>query len=412
MSKINLKIIAVAVVVILVVAAAGFFFLDNRKRTEEIDFISGLESVGSGIFYREGRTIDSPDDLFTIKAPGDIIYHPEAWNKLIFGTPSVVSIQHIQVKTIVEIYLNDPSKTDKAKELKFVPYVDGQTLEDGKVYYITNMGGSQMREDKKIDAGITGLPRLTNLVASDTNYSIGALTNDLFPHQTCCAVSVNKSFGEEHPDIVIRVLWAIKEATNWLNNALEKGKTNPNDVDYLKALEVGLRVAGSTLYTADDISKSIVDVEYSWGDSNPNDPLRTLKNDIAFITEDLEKIKAVTIPVSDLGFKNTLEYAEKLVNDEFLKEAIKGKPEFKDTFAVRFALIGGDIHQLPVHLAYTLLPGQTQTFYEQVGIDFSYNSVSIGNVVVAALKANEADFGVTGQPPIIVDSINNELIKA
>ncbi|MDR2846501.1 MAG: hypothetical protein LBV63_04380 [Candidatus Methanoplasma sp.] len=407
--SVNIKLIAVAVVVVLLVAAAGILFLDNRKRVEEIDFISGLESVGSGIFYRES-VISSPDVLFTIREPGDVTYHPDNWNKLIFGTPSVVSIQQIQLKTIVEMYLNDPSKSDHPKSFKLVPYVDGQTLEDGKVYYII-LGGSQMMEDKKIDAGITGLPRLLKLVQDDMPFSLGALTNDLFPHQTCCAVSVNKSFADAHPDVVVRVVWAIKQSTDWLNKALEKGKTNPNDPDYLKALQVGARVAGP-IYTEEEIAEAIVNVEYAWGDNNPSDPLRTLKADIAYITDDLEKINAVTNKVSDLGFKNTTEYAEKQVDDQFLKEALKGKPSYDDDYTVRFALIGGDIHQLPVHLAYTLLPGQTQTFYEQVGINFQYNSVSIGNVVVAALKANEADFGVTGQPPIIVDAINNELIRA
>jgi ABC-type nitrate/sulfonate/bicarbonate transport system substrate-binding protein len=397
--SLNIKLIAAIVAVILVVSAAGFFLLNDRTRTTEIDIISNIESGGSGIFYRQSDRLSSPESLATVNAPGDIDYHHENWNKLIFASPSVVSIQHIQLKTIVETLLDGGGK------YHLVPYQDGHALEDGNVYYIILSGG-QLLDNKIIDAGITGLPRLLKTVQGDSPFRLSVLTNDLFPHQTCCVVSVNKSFADENPDVVVRTLWAITKGTEWLLEALEKGKTNPNDPDYVRALELGANIAGP-VYSTQDIADSIYDIEYAWGDADDAaNPLKTLKGDIAYITSDLERIKAVNNTVGDLGFDSYEDYADRQVVDTFLKEAIKGKPTYDERFTVRFALIGGDIHQLPVHVAADL------GFFDEVGLDFERTFVQIGHVVVATLKANEADFGISGQPPILVDAINNKLVKA
>ncbi|MDR3282485.1 MAG: hypothetical protein LBS92_02610 [Candidatus Methanoplasma sp.] len=397
--SINIKLTVFVVAAILVASAAGFFLLNDRTRDTEIDIISNIESGGSGIFYRQSDRLSSPEDLATVNAPGDIDYHHENWNKLIFASPSVVSIQHIQLKTIVETLLDGGGK------YRLVPYQDGQALEDGHVYYVILSGG-QLLDSKIIDAGITGLPRLLKTVQGDSPFRISVLTNDLFPHQTCCVVSVNKSFADANPDVVVRTLWAIAKGTEWLIDALEKGKADPNDPDYLKALDIGARIAGP-VYTTQDIADSIYDIEYAWGDADDSaNPLKTLKGDIAYITSDLERINAVTKTVEDLGFDSYEAYADRQVVDTYLKEAIKGKPDYTERFTVRFALIGGDIHQLPIHVAAEL------GFFDEVGLDFERTFVQIGHVVVATMKANEADFGISGQPPILVDAINNELVRA
>ncbi|MDR2845760.1 MAG: hypothetical protein LBV63_00595 [Candidatus Methanoplasma sp.] len=420
----NLKIIAIVVVVVLIVAGAGVFLLtrDNEQRSEEINLVTGLEAVGSGIYYNVNKV--NPDNLLTVDKDGKVTYHPAGWNKLVFGSPGTASIQHIQLKTIVEVYLNDKTKigaTDTPKEYRLVAYTDGQTAKDGEIYFVNfNGGGAALPTSDTnkaiLDAGLTWQPQLVKVVA-DPAYGLLVRTNELFPHQTCCVTIANQSYISANPEIAERVVWALVKATDWVNAAEAKGAVNPNDPDYLRLLQIGASVAGPN-FTTDELKLAFADVEYDWGDvdasGNPiytnSNPLGKLKSDVALQTDDIIKTGATRGNVTDLGFKNSTEYANELVDDSILKsvlsKGINNKPTYDSRANVRFILINGDIHQLPVHIANEI------GFFDQVGIDITKVGVSIGSAVITGLKANEADFGVSGQPSIIIDNINNKLTKA
>ncbi|MDR3283157.1 MAG: hypothetical protein LBS92_06080 [Candidatus Methanoplasma sp.] len=426
----NLKIIAIVVVIVLVIAGVGVVLLSNstEKRTEEINLVTGLEAVGSGIYYDKSK-ID-PSNLFVTDAHGDVEldssgnvkYRAAGWNQLIVGSPGIISIQHIQLKTIVEIYLSDASKVDgPTKSYKLVAWTQGQDLKDGEVGYVVTGGGATgiigtNVSGQSLAIGLTWQPQLVK-VDADPKYDVLVRTNELFPNQTCCVTIANQSFIQSHPDVAERVIWAIVQGAEWLNQAKEKGKTNPNDADYQKLLQIGATIAGQN-FTTDDLKVAIEDVEYDWGDvnANVNSPLTKLKSDVAIQAEDLYRTKDARYSASELGFSSYLDYANGLVDDSILKKVlsngISNKPTFDSRYKVRFVFIEGDIHQLPLHIANNVLPGQTQSYFDQVGIDFERIGVSIGSAVVAALKANEADFGVSGQPSIIVDNINNKLTTA
>ncbi|MDR0523194.1 MAG: hypothetical protein LBG62_02060 [Candidatus Methanoplasma sp.] len=417
----NKKIIAIAAVVVLVAAGAGAFLLLNKseKRTEEINIVTGLEGVGSGFYYKPG-SIDASKLFVTdqsgavaVDGNGEVKYRAEGWNRLVIGSPGVVSIQHIQLKTIVEIYLKDQSRVDgPTKSYKLVAWREGEALRDGEVGYVVTGGAASAIEGYKLDIGLTWQPQLAKLDAG--SYDVLVRTNELFPHQTCCLTIANQSFLQDNPGVSERVVWAIVQATEWLNAAKEKGKSNPSDPDYLRLLEIGRGIAGPN-FTTEDLIAAIEDVEYAWGDIgySASDPLSKIKSDIALQTEDLSKTGDLRNTLGDLGFSSYAQYADALVDDSVLKRVlangIDSKPPYDSWSEVRFVLIAGDIHQLPVHIANALLPGQSQSLYSQVGITFKRIDVSIGAAVISGLKANEADFGVTGQPSLIVDNVNNKL---
>jgi hypothetical protein len=254
-------------------------------------------------------------------------------------------------------------------------------------------------------------------VDADPKYDVLVRTNELFPHQTCCVTIANQSFIQEHPDVAERVVWAIVQGAEWLNQAKEKGITNPNDADYQKLLQIGAGIAGPN-FTTDDLKIAIEDVEYDWGDvgASASNPLTKLKSDVAIQAEDLYRTKDARYSATELGFNSYAEYANGLVDDSILKKVlskgVSNKPTYTERHTVRFVFIEGDIHQLPLHIANNVLPGQTQSYFDQVGVNFERIGVSIGSAVISALKANEADVGVSGQPSIIVDNINNKLTTA
>ncbi|MDR3075599.1 MAG: hypothetical protein LBU30_06165 [Candidatus Methanoplasma sp.] len=424
---VNLKVIAaVAVVVVLVVAGAGVLLLTkDEKRNEEINLVLGLEAVGSGIYYDPERIdaadlfVTNPDGTVKVFENGNVKYRAAGWNKLIFGSPGVVSIQHFQLKTIVEAYLSSPDWVEgPTKEYRLVAWQQGQDLREGEVGYIITTGAASQILDTKINGeslriGLTWQPQLVKVVG-DTPYDVLVRTNELFPHQTCCVLYANASFVDANPDVSERLIWATLQATDWLNQAKEKGKIDPSDPDYLKLLEIGARVGGPT-FTTSELAVAIEDVEYSWGDVNysPGNPLSGVKSDIASQIDILAPLGTFKNSLSDLGFSNSQEFAERFVDDSLVSSILKnGKdtvPEHSGKYTVKMGLIQGDIHQLPVHIANTVLPGQTESFYSQAGIEITQVGSPTGAGVLAGMKANEVDFGVNAQPSVITDNINNKL---
>ncbi|MDR1404144.1 MAG: hypothetical protein LBJ20_01060 [Candidatus Methanoplasma sp.] len=432
-------IVAIVVVAILVIAGAGAAFVlasngkDNTSSANpaEINFITGLEAVGSGVFYDKNKVTASDlfaDDILTadglsVREDVTVKYKAAGWNKLIIGTPTATAIQQIQIKTIVEQYLNDASKVvDTPREYKYVSWQEGQKLEDGEVYFVLYGTGTSdailAHTYDNVDLGITWQPNFSKVVA-DSRYTSLVRTNELFPHQTCCVTIANAKFVQENPEVAERVVWAIVQGTNWLNAAKAAGESNPNDVNYQALLNIG-RVVGGDTFTKEDLIVPFNDVEYAWSDNdaNPNaernSPLDTLKSDVVQQVEDLYNGRAISNNYSDLGFSSWADYADSLVDDTVLRNIINNGvdnvPAWTDEATVKFKLISGDIHQLPVHIAATLLPGQTQTFFEQAGIDFQEAGIRAtgSGQVVTTLHAGEADFAVSGQPGVLIDNINNK----
>ncbi|UAL07687.1 MAG: hypothetical protein KRP56_07780 [Candidatus Methanogranum gryphiswaldense] len=417
----NLKLIAVAVAAVIVVAAVGIFLFasdNNNKRNEEISLIAGIQSVGSG-FYYDVNEID-PSTLFVLESieaaengTGDVIYRAAGWEGLVIGTPGTVAVQHIQLKKLIEEYLNDPSKVEngETKELKLVAWTQGQELKDGEVGYIVTTGSAATILSLGVDIGLTWQPQLA-LIDDDANYDVIVRTNELFPHEQCCVLVANTSFLSANEDASDRTTWAILQAGYWLNETIAKGVENPNDSDYLWLIELVKTQLGNTA-TTDDVIAALQDTEYGLIDSDytVSNPLSVLKSNTANLAESLEGLGAVFYSVTSLGFDSYTDYANALVDDSYIKSALSqgdDTPEYDSVTTVRFSLIAGSIHDLALDLANTKLPGQSESFFTQAGINAVFTSVPTGAGVITALLANEADFGVPGLPSIVSASINNK----
>ncbi|MDO5852840.1 MAG: ABC transporter substrate-binding protein [Thermoplasmata archaeon] len=430
---VNTKIAAVAVAAIIVVAAVGaFFLLKSEGRNEEINLVLGLEAEGSAIYYNADN-IDASDLFVTdssgnivVDSDGNVTYRAAGWGGLIFGIPGTAAIQFYQIKTIVESYLSDSSKVENGETASytFKAWSEGTTLASNEVGYIVVGSAadtilSYNSSTKQIDIGITWQPQIAKLTDQtrsdlDTPYTVLVTTNVLFPDQTCCVLYANASFVSEHRDVAVRTVWAFIQATNWINDAIAAGEENEDDENFQALLTITANVAG-TGFTSDEIVEALKDVGYAWGTDNTTDPLDKVKEDIANQTDQLYDIGGlIDNSLSSLGYSSSSAYADDFVDSSLVLEAlqISGTPTYDSTYSLNFSLIAGDMHSIAAYIASTLLPGQTQTFFEQAGIDINIVPTSLGSGVMTALKANEADFGIAAQPAFIIDNINAKLTTA
>ena len=432
----NTKVIAAVVVVIIVVAAAGAVVLlssDSESRSEEINLVLGLEQEGSGLFINEDDW--SISEFFEVDENGDIvtdddgnaIYNAAGWGGKIIAVPTASSVQFYQIKTIVESYLADESlvKDGETYDYTLKAWSSGSTLDSDEVGYIVIGSGAAdnfleyYNSVVDYDLGISWYPQVAKITDQDrddyeTPFSLLATTNLLFPDQTCCVLYANASYVSSNYSESLRTVWAFKEAIDWINDALAAGEDDPDNEDYQFLLEITAEVNGEG-FTTDEVVESLKYVTYLWG-YDSDDPLSKLKEDIATQTEILDNIGGqLDYSVQDLGYDDYYDYASDFVDDSLIVDvlALDGEvPSWSETSDLSIAIITQDMHNIATYIAYTLLPGQTETFFEQAGLNVTLIQVSGSGAVLTALKANEADFGIAAQPAMIIDNINAKLTTA
>lgn len=451
------KIIAIVVVVIVVVAAAAVAVSsrDSEAESTEINLISGLEGVGSGFYYDEDRV--DPTSLLVYNDDGTLathyvsgigniaIFKPAGWAGLTFGVPTVGSIQYYQLKTIVEVYLNDTTYTDgTTASLKLV----AGSPSSGQVGYTVTQGSAARIIESNPAIGITWEPQFSALVVdgADTTapYKNLVTTDLLFPHATCCVLYGNASYIEDHPEVAQRLVWAVKNATDWLNAVYDEIKAYNESIgseqgkwvidessEAQRALvEYTVKYTGGTSngLTTAQILNAYNYVEYAWGDTenlSSSNPMSKIKKDIADQTDILYDIGGLANnSLESLGFSNSTQFAEKFVDDEPMK-AILDTTSYSTTekTKITFSVIVNDMHQIPTHLADEKLPdidkylnnsslSDSSSLYDQAGLEVSFNDASGSNAVVTAMNSNQAQFGVAAQPAVILYDINNKQTTA
>lgn len=447
------KVIAIAVAVVVLAAAVVTVVARSGnnggyENDGEINLVSGLEGVGTGFYYDPSAV--EKGDLIVLNDDGSyktrqnsegfdvVIFNPKGWEGLVFGIPSIGSIQYYQLKTIVEDYLADKTWTDgTTADLKLVASEHPGKGEVG--FLVTGGSASAIKEFQKtgLKIGVTWDPQFSALTYGDgAVYSHLVTTDMIFPHVTCCVLYGNSAFIHNNPDASARLVWAAKNATDWLNavfDDIQKNGYDPSNERHAALMEYAIKYSGGKAsgLTQEQILNSLKYIEYAWGDGDmyekwdPENPLTKVKTDIANQTDTLYNVGGILKKdLKDLGFSNSKEFADSFVYDEPLKKAIDVKKwDEGETYEIRMSAIASDIHQIPMHLANEKLPGLSEilgnpdlddntTLYEQAGIEISFKYVAGSNAVVTQLQSGEADFGVAAQPAVIIYDINNSLTKA
>lgn len=415
----QMKIASTAVIVGVIIASMACVIVYDETRSNT----SGSESVynllarvnteGSGIYVNEklfngisGSDIPTRNGAPFYKIERDeagsvVKYYVDAdckaaWGGLVCGTPGNTSIQHVQIKQLVE-----------TMGLSFVLYEAGTTPGSDCVYYINTISNydtamnSYKNNGVALDIGIIWEPQASRIVyepSTETFRTLG-LTNDFFPNHTCCVLAGYTSYLSGHQDVTERFLAAYVEAVKWVQDA-----KNPTSANYDKLVEICVKSTGLSNTVIKD---ALANITYVFGDNDGNGSydLHNLKKDIAdVVTANSSSLK---YKMSDLGFSNSIQFANRFVDDSYLmnamnvdKSAISGK-----TTAITVSAISGDIHQIALTI------GEEIGIFAEYGIKVNVSYQSNGAGVAVALQNGSAQFGFLGAPPATITAVNGQLIR-
>ena len=390
-------IIAIAVVAVVAVAGtATFFLLNNDKDSVDYDgsafnVISRVNSEGSGLYIKKSvANTDGPvpvrisnstpffGDGFTLSES-----NKAAWGGLILGDPGVSSIQHTQLASIA-----------KSVGLKFVQYTtEVGSLQDDTLYYVTNLANyGAITGSTDIQGGIIWEPQFQRVVQEDASYTTLALTNDLFDGHTCCIIAANHNWLKNNSGDAVKFLAGYIKAVNYIVDAKRNGGEAYTDV-------INIAKSSTTGLDDEEVAAALANIDYLYADSSDGS-LEQLTKDIENLAGSLKDIGAIT---KDYGSGSA--FAKAFVDDTYIKDAVAGKASKEGTSSVKVAVIGGDIHQLAIHVAIA------KEYFKEYGLTVNLSTGSNGGDIATLLDSKDVDIGFLGAPPATIKTINGEHIK-
>ena len=138
--------------------------LIDQDKPNKFHIIARVNTEGSGLYIKESKLDDKGADIpsrngtaFYAKSGNTYVVSSEnakAWGGLIFATPGITSIQHVQLEGLV-----------KSMGLEFEQYESGQSLKDNTVYWKTNLATSDsVFSDVDVNAGIIWEPQFQRII--------------------------------------------------------------------------------------------------------------------------------------------------------------------------------------------------------------------------------------------------------
>ncbi|MDR3075053.1 MAG: hypothetical protein LBU30_03310 [Candidatus Methanoplasma sp.] len=390
------KIIVAAIVAILVIAGIGIYAItsDSKEKDSSYTLLAVANSEGSGLYIKENIFNERGGASAFYTDEGNGIYtvdesNKAAWGGLIFGTPGTTSIQHVQLRTIAEEYLG----------LNYTLYQENTQKNSQTVYYVPSVSNATaaLSGGYPLDGGILWQPQYQAIVDSTTGgFTELALTNNLFPGHTCCVVAGSTSFIGANTEVTERFLAAYVKGALWVQSAL----ADTGSDDYARLVEISKSKTSGL--SEEVIKESLSTITYLYGNQGQDDPLTSLRTDIAALADSLQ----LEHTVEDLGFADSKAFADRFVNSTYLKAALEGVDKLDSAVTVKVAVITGDLHQIALHVAVE------NGYFNELGINVETSGATNGAGVAVALQNGTVVFGLLGAPPATSTIINGELIKA
>ena len=391
------KVVLTAAIVVAFLLSSSILvtFYNPVEEDKEIRLIGRVNTEGSGIYLAPG---ESRDTYVTITGDG-IDYYPDNWGGKIFGTPGVTSIQHMQLQSIVK---NDLG-------LNFAAYEAGKTLRDDTVYFLPSVTNANifiqtLPNEPNLVGGILWEPQFSKLI-EEYHCTTMLLTSDFQPGHTCCVIGASHEYITSNPDVTVRFLAAYVKSVDAINQAL----SDRGSVEYSNLVSIAKARTG----ISDDavIQSALETVSFVYGNSSPMDtdsaPLTSLKEDITNLVDSFYALGGtLMVTLKSLGFSSSHEFAENLVDDGYLSQALDFTPAVtgyaKKTISISY--ITGDIHT-----CLALFYGESLGYFAEYGIELDANGAANGAGVATSLQNGEADFGFMGAPPITMTVINGSI---
>lgn len=387
------------VVVIVVVAAVATFMVANKGddsadyKDGAFNIVSRVNSEGSGLYIKiadiemkDGVPYRNDTAFYAVSGEAYTVSaeNAKAWGGLIFATPGVTSIQHTQIASLAQ-----------SMGLKFIQYEDGKKVPADSIGFWTNLSNYSLitaaETMKVIDGGIIWEPQYQRVIQEKSDVFCGlALTNNLFPEHTCCVIVGNHDFINSKTEATQKFLAGYVKAVDFVNAALSDKSSN----DY--AWLVNFTMEKTTGLSEQEVKDAFDTITYLYAD-DAQGSLDKLTDDISNLVTSLDGLGNITGKYSD-----SQKFAENFVDGSKLQDALKADLGTENSGTVRVVAIGGDIHQIALHVA------EEKGFFSGINVDISYGAH--GGAIAAAMQNGSADFGFIGAPPATITTINAGLI--
>jgi hypothetical protein len=410
---VNNKIIAVVIAVIVVAAGVGIFLFNSNMNTDkEINVVARVNTEGSGIYLKNGeiagdylevmtpeayevyKTTMPETDKALVNDTSVVVFHTEAWEKQIFGTPGTTTIQHMQLKELVE----------EVMDLKFTLFRDGMQLQDGYVYFDSGIQSYSVFKGKAT--------YLTGAFIWQAQYTVAVsdgcvgliMTDVLFPEHTCCVLAASHKYAVANEASTVAFLAAYIKSVDAVNKILSEGSGEAYDGLILLTInKLGLEDNEKNRKIASDALNTI---NYVYADKDSANPLGHLTSDIRDLVDKYEATGQLNRTLAELGFKDSDQFANKFVEDKYIVAAIGGSATVQKDVKINVAAIKGDVHQIAIHY------GIQQGYFAEYGISIEISLQDNGPGVATALENGAANFGLLGAPPLTIRAIDSQLVRA
>ena len=397
------KMLMTAAIVVAFLASSVILVTMYNPESEdkEINLVARVNTEGSGIYldddYSASDFIEvNPDGTPARDSDGGIIYKVDAWRGKIFGTPGSTSIQHTQLRDIVTEQLG----------LKFVYYDVNVPISNDSVYYqanIANAAAFESSSNSHLVGGIVWQPQYQALLESTARPCVSLMTTaDFDPGHACCVIAGSHEFLKSHQDETVRFLVAYIKAVDWVNAALADKTSDMYD----QLVDIAMEKTG--ISNPKVIEESLASVVYTYGMSSPGDtlnaPLLSLEGDVQKVLDSFLASGDVKSSVYEkMGFSSTHEFAQRFVDDGYLKQALEYDSGSTYRSSIKVCCIAGDIHQIAVHVGVSL------GYFDEMGIAVDISATTNGGNVAVTLQNGDADLGFLGVPPITTTVVNGGL---
>lgn len=368
-------------------------FYNPQVEDRELTILARVNTEGSGLYIDPDK--GTADEYMEVLGDGTVVFKAEGWGGKVFGTPGPTTIQHMQLKEIVE-----------GMGLKFTLYSEGLNSKDS-VYYIPSITNAAAYASTPVLSGaIIWEPQYQAALDSGARKAVKMFTTDeVFPGHACCVISASHDYVTSHSDVTVRFLAAYVKAVDWMNAAAQDKGSD----DYAKLIEIAVDKTGH-IFSNEVVETAMDHVNYTYGLVDGRDsaksPLVSLQDDVESLVDGYySSANTLKKSMSDLGFSSTHVFAQRVVNDGYLSSALEFVPSasgYQKT-SITVAAIAGDIHQIALHVANEL------GYFSDYGLTVNVSTAANGAGVATSMENGEANFGFLGAPPLLQTIINGGL---
>jgi len=274
----------------------------------------------------------------------------------------------------------------------------GQT--SGKVvYWVTIAPANQEAAIQKgvVDGGVSWEPYVSDSLLGGTAVVLN-WSGDIWPNHPCCVMIADRSFAENHPNLVMRVLKADIEANRWIADAW----AHPGSANYSLLLQIGAD------FSHRNISVVASAMNHMKLDYRMN---QTFVDYMKIFTQDYIDLGLINQEsIGDRGYSSINDFVAKYIDGSYLAAADAVTPSDVIVGEVRIAYLAGDLHQFARVVAENKDVGGGKSLFEKYGIktlDPLPGGYQAGGYIMTAFAGGATDMAYLGSPPSILFHLNS-----